>query len=345
MARRIRRVIEELVLCERNEQALRKTTRDWLRTAHKDILSKLARFGLYTIKEQKTCQYLWDSFVERRTDLTASTIKKHSYGWQHFFKMFSPTEHLEKITQDQLLKWRASLLAKYAPGGVQTHMNTIDEYFNWAVQQDWLEKNPFDGISRGSFVSDKNYRHITKEEYLNLLNACPNQEWRTIIALARMGGLRCPSELEHLRWSDIHWKEGYFRVQSPKTKRYAGHRERNVPLFPVLRTELERHFSAVRPDNDDFMIQQLQGTCWQLRQQFEKITAKAGLGQINCPFNNMRKSRSNEVVREWGQERENLWLGHSYKVMKKHYLRPIDTDFSEFVGATTVDSGKKISMP
>jgi integrase len=214
------------------------------------------------------------------------------------------------------------------------HDSIIDAYFNWAVQQDWLEKNPFDGIAHGNFVSEENYRHITEEEYLNLLEACPDQEWRTIIALARMGGLRCPSELQQLRWSDIHWKEGYFRVQSPKTKRYPRHCERNVPLFPELRTVLEQQFSVAKPENEDFVIQQFQGTSWQLVAQIHKITTKAGLEKINCPFNNLRKSRSNEVVRKWGPTKERLWIGHSKKVMEQHYLRSNDADFLEFAAAT-----------
>ena len=36
------------------------------------------------------------------------------------------------------------------------------------------------------------------DEYAKLLDACPNQEWRTIIALARVGGLRYSSELQRL---------------------------------------------------------------------------------------------------------------------------------------------------
>jgi integrase len=160
-----------------------------------------------------------------------------------------------------------------------------------------------------------------------------------------MGGLRCPSELAQLRWSDIHWKEGYFRAWSPKTKRHVRHRERKVPVFPELRTELERHFSTIEPQSDDFVIQRFQGTSWGLGDPFGKITTKAGLGKIACPFNNMRKSRSNEVLRKWGPVYECLWIGHSKKVMEKHYLRPIDDDFSDFVGTAKVDLDNQESMP
>jgi len=47
------------------------------------------------------------------------------------------------------------------------------------------------------------------EETLNgMLDACPDAEWRLIFALARLGGLRVPSEILCLTWGDIHWALG-----------------------------------------------------------------------------------------------------------------------------------------
>ena len=120
------------------------------------------------------------------------------------------------------------------------------------------------------------------------------------IALARIGGLRCPSELQQLRWSDVHWTENRFLVHSPKTERHEGHRERLVPLFPELRTELERHYSLDETKGNEFVIQGLQNSCWNLHPAFQAIAKRAGLGKIIRPFDNMRMSRSNEVDREFG---------------------------------------------
>ena len=53
------------------------------------------------------------------------------------------------------------------------------------------------------------------------------------------------------------------------------------------------------------------------------------LGTIVRPFDNLRMSRSNEVLRQFGEVKESLWIGHSKAVMKKHYFRLSDTDFSE----------------
>ena len=188
-------------------------------------------------------------------------------------------------------------------------------------------------IPNGSFINRNNDRVISMEEYARLLDACPNQDWRTIIALARIGGLRCSSELQQLRWSDVHWAENRFLVRSPKTERHEGHRVRLVPLFPELRTELERHFSLVETKGNEFVIEHYQNTSWNLGTLLQKIARRAGLGTIIRPFDNMRMSRSNEVLARWGQAKESLWIGHSAQVMKDHYLRLSDSDFAEAADA------------
>jgi len=212
---------------------------------------------------------------------------------------------------------------KFKESTIATHIKTIKTVLNWAVDQEWLTKSPAKKIPTGSFRNRKNHRRITMEEYAKLLDACPNQEWRTIIALARIGGLRCPSELQQLRWSEIDWDGKWFLVRSPKTEHHDDHRERLVPLFPELRQELER----LQTESNEFVIQSFQGTSWVLYETFQEIAENAGLGKIKCPFRNMRRSRSNEVVREFGPQLESQWIGHSEGVMEDHYFELEDEDF------------------
>jgi integrase len=210
--------------------------------------------------------------------------------------------------------------------------------FEWAFDHDWLPKNPGKKIPNGSFVNRENDRIITMEEYAKLLEACPNQEWRTIVALARIGGLRCPSELMQLRWSDINWAGNRFLIRSPKTERHEGHEQRVVPLFLELRTELERHFSQVEKEGNEFVIEHFQKTSWNLYCPFQTIARRAGVGTIIRPFDNMRTSRSNEVERRFGSKLESLWIGHSEKVMVKHYLVLEDEDYAKAAAGVSLGS-------
>ena len=251
---------------------------------------------------------------------------------RYFFKTFSANEPIEKMTTERLLDWKAALLTKFAVASVAGFVKVTKMVFEWAVNQDWLTKNPMKNIPNGSFVNREKDRIITMEEYAKLLDACPNQEWRTIIALARIGGLRCPSELQQMRWTDINWAENRFLVHSPKTERHEGHRERLVPLFPELREELERHFSLDEAKDNEFVIQGLQGKSWCMHNPIQAIARRAGLGTLTRPFDNMRMTQSNEVERKFGSKKESIWIGHSEKVMVKHYLMLEDDDYLEAAG-------------
>ena len=299
-----------------------------------ELQEKLAKVGLIAVTKLRTCKELWDTFLKHKTGVKPNTTKCYQQSQQKFLEAFSPTEPIDNITVERLLEWKASLLAKHKEATVAGHIKNVKAVLNWAVDtMDWLPKNPLRRIAGGSFRNAANDRPISMEEYAKLLDACPNQEWRTIIALARIGGLRCPSELKRLRWTDINWAENRFLVRSPKTERHEGHRERIVPLFPALRVELDRlFFSLDETDENEFVIEHYQRTYWNVYTPFEKIANLAGLGTIVCPFVNMRRSRSNEVEREFGSKKESLWIGHSEKVMVKHYLVLEDDDYAEAAG-------------
>ena len=329
-AERFKEMVETLIYYRKNGKTVpEKSVVGWLATIPAALHTKLATAGLIEAEKSKTCGEVWDSFLKQKAmDVKPSSLNLYRRNRAIFFETFPPNDSIEKITADDLLEWKAALLAQYAPTSVAGYIVVAKMVFDWAVDQDWLAKNPLKSIPADSFRNRENNRIITMEEYGKLLAACPNQEWRTIIALARIGGLRCPSELQQLRWSDINWQEKRFVVRSPKTERYEGQDKRVVPLFPELRTELER----LHTEESEFVIEGFRRTSWNLNDPLQGIARRAGLGVIVRPFDNMRMSRSNEVLARWGQAKESLWIGHSAKVMQGHYFCLSDADFADAVG-------------
>ncbi|MCL2625116.1 MAG: site-specific integrase [Planctomycetaceae bacterium] len=167
------------------------------------------------------------------------------------------------------------------------------------------------------------------EEYRRLLEACPCQDWRAIISLARIGGLRCPSEVITLRWKDVNWKKNCFYVRSSKTEQHEGKESRVVPIFPELKAELEALFSHPESKGQKFVINRYQNANQNLRTTLEKIVIRAGLPLFPRPFDNMRMTRSNEIYRKFGAFKESQWIGHSGKVRADHYLSITDDDYQE----------------
>jgi integrase len=295
------------------------------------IQKKLAKAGLIALVEQKTCRVLCEAFLEfKRDSVKPRTMEIYQTSQKHFFKEFSHAEPIENITQERLLKLKHRLRSTHSEAGTASVLKDIQTICNWAVSQDWLLKNPMAEISLGSFVNRNKDRSVSMEQYAQILTACPTQGWRVIVALARIGGLR-PSEIILLRWSDIHWDKNYFRVWSSKTERYERHRERLIPLFTRIRKELEPFLSERKVGKEDFLFPHFQGKRVNLGTLLNVIVRRAGLETIVRPFDNMRASRSNEILRKFDCISESHWIGHSRKVMLDHYFQMSDEYFAEAV--------------
>ncbi len=127
---------------------------------------------------------------------------------------------------------------KLASATISRRLQIARQIFRYALRCEWIERNPFEDISRQSGSPQARQRYISETDTVKLIEAAPNWIWRTIIALSRYGGLRCPSEVLSIRLADLDWERGAMAVQSPKTEHH-GHGQRIVPMFPRLRPYLE----------------------------------------------------------------------------------------------------------
>ncbi len=334
--------IEQLIDSQGNSAPLDRRTKGWLETASPEILDKLMNVGLIEMPKRTTLKELWDGFQKQKTGIKDATTVTYDTARQRFFETFPADELLTELTQARMEQWKAFLRTEaprtrtHVPGLAESTVAGIlsktKAVFNWAVRSGLIEKSPLDGVGRGSFVNRKKDRYITPDEYRRLLDACPCQDWRVIIALARIGGIRCPSEVLRFRWSDINWETGRFYVRSPKTEHHAGKEGRLVPLFPDLRIELERLFEADSSEGAEFVISRYRDPeRTNLGTQFGRIVQLAGIEPIEKPFTNMRASRSTEIYAEFGAFLESKWIGHSSRVAQEHYLQVREEDYERAI--------------
>ena len=121
----------------------------------------------------------------------------------------------------------------------------VRQFFAYAVRCEWIEKNPFASVSHQGGDPRERQRYITEEETRKLIDAAPNWVWRTIIALARYGGLRTPSETLSLPLANLDWEHGAMTVISPKTEGH-GLGQRVVPMFARLRPYLDEAWDMAK---------------------------------------------------------------------------------------------------
>lgn len=199
--------------------------------------SKLGAVGLIPKPEEKAAVTLGPfikEYVDDRTDVKPATKQVWRQGKMKLIEFFGANKPLKEITAGDADRYKLQLSGKkLAPITVRKRLQFATMIFR-AVRRRLIAESPFADVSIKASMPNRE-RFITADETAKLLEACPNTDWRVIVALARYGGLHCPSEVHSLRWRDIDWDAGRIVVTSPKTEHHLGNGTRTIPLFPELR--------------------------------------------------------------------------------------------------------------
>jgi integrase len=183
---------------------------------------------------------------------------------------FGADRNLASVKRSDADAWVIHLRANYADATVGRTIKGARQFFQAAIRADIIGRNPLEGIKAGSQPDKDRQWFISHDDTHRVLGACPDAEWRLLIALSRFGGLRCPSEHLALTWPDVDWERNRFRVDSPKTG------VRWVPIFPELRPYLEEVFELA-PDRSVYVISRYRDTDKNFRTRLMRIIRRSGL--------------------------------------------------------------------
>lgn len=116
-----------------------------------------------------------------------------------------------------------------------------------------------------------------------------------MFALARFGGLRCPSEVLSLRWGDIDWARERIIVTSPKTEHHEDGESREIPLWPELRPYLQDCFDQAQ-DGSEYVITDYRKMDSSYGTLLRKKLKAAKITPWPKPWQNLRSTRETELV-------------------------------------------------
>lgn len=325
-ATEVKELVERILYFEENNLIPDAKTSSAIKMLPDALKSKFAENGLMPkYRGNHTLGAIWEGFF-KEVMAKPNTVSNYRQAERRFFVFFDPKTPAAKLNTANGLEFRKHLternLAEATIAGTIKRIRTV---LNWAVKRQLLENNPFTDVPAGSFINKAREHFVSRDDYAKLLNACPSQEWRTILALCRIGGLRNPSETLALRWKDIDWENGKVTVHSSKTSHHEGKDKRTIPLFHELREELK----ALRSEDlsSPFVVSKYRSTEQNMRTHFQKIIYRAGLDQWERAFHNLRGSRSNELFSENAAHVASEWMGQSSKVAMQHYLHATENDF------------------
>jgi len=323
--------VEDLVSATISGGSPSAETSRWLATIGKDLAAKLtnAGFGDFVPKrESATLGGFLEVYIDgRKLESADSTIANFKQLQRSLVNYFGADRDLRGISEGEADDWRQSLLEDYAEATISKHVKRARQVFKPAMRKGLTESNPFAEVKSGSEQNDSRKHFVDRDTTAAVLSACPDVEWRTIVALARFGGVRTPSELLRLRWVDVNWETLRFTVTSPKTKKQ-GKPYRITPLFPELREMLAEAFEQA-DEGAEFVINRYREPNSNLRTQFERILKRAGVTPWPRLFQNLRASRETELTNVFPLHVVTEWLGNTPSVATKHYLQVTDSHFEQ----------------
>jgi integrase len=332
LAEEIKTRVERISNADISGCAMDRDTAAWVGSIGKPLHAKLVTVGLVSPREPQPApepepappQVNLGDFVERYIDGRTDTKERTRLNLRMFgdrlIKFLGAGMDMGAVKRSDADAWIISLKSQYADATVGRTIKGARQLFEAACRADLITRNPFNGIKAGSHTDKERQYFVTREVTQRVMDACPDAEWRLIVALSRYGGLRCPSEHLALTWADVNWSRNRFRVDSPKTG------ERWVPIFDDLAPYLNEAYDAAE-DGVEHVITSYRDVDQNLRRRLAAIIRKAGLTPWPKPFHNMRASRETELARKHPLHVVCAWIGNSQPIAAKHYLQVTDDDF------------------
>jgi len=326
--------VDDLVASQTTGEPISPQTAAWLKTISDSLRDKLARLGLV---EQKHKVLLGD-FIDAYTadqSVKESTQKTYTRARNHLVQFFGEDRDLRTIAPGRADDWWSWMLKHRKPTLAEnTARKTVSiarQFMKSAKRKKLIEDDPFSHLPSTVRPNRKRDFFIDRPTIQRVIDASPDTEWRALIALARFGGLRIPSEVKSLRWVDIDWASSRFTVHAIKTEHHHHGGYRVVPIFPDLRTHLLNAFEQAA-EGAEYVVTRYRHAGCNVGTHFKRIIKRAGVALWPKPWQNLRASCETDLIADGhGLHAVTAWLGHTPKVALENYLQVTESDYAKAV--------------
>ena len=328
--------IEELASSVSSGTRTDSVVQRWIDSLSEKMHVQMVDAGLLTERKAPELNRLGTFLTQwfaNRAGTKESTVITWRNAERNMVDHFGAEQLLADITEEDAESFERWLKTSegLAEATKRKRLSICKQFMQSAIKARIITQNPFAGLRTGNVTNRKRQAFITPEDTQRILNACAGPEWRTLVALARYGALRIPSEVQDLKWDDINWTEDCLHVHAVKTEHHEDGGDRIVPLFLELRKELNALWDALGDQPAEHVLPKLRAT-GNPNTTLHRIIKRAGLPPIPKPWQNLRATRATELEAEFGAHKATEWCGHSEKVAGAHYWMVTQDDIRRAAG-------------
>lgn len=324
-AEEVRRRIETLNACRLAGIIPDEATAAWLGKLSSELSSRLAACGLIEAKPAHTLHEFLRYFF-RSLDVKPSTVLSYEHVQRNLLDYFGGDRQIASITAgdaDEFCRYLSGIgLSKATVAG---RSRRARQFFRTAVKKKWISENPFEDIRPGSQTNPERQVYVPMEHVLAVIDQMPCDEYRAILALARIAGMRVPSEPLALEWSHINWEAGTMAIHATKTGL------RTCPIFEDLRPYIERLWD--RAGESPFVISRYRNTVQCMASIVTRAIGRAGVPLWPKLFQNLRASAETDLMEKYPLHVVCQWIGNSPRIAAKHYLMVTKAHIEQATGA------------
>lgn len=329
--------IEQLIERQATGQPMGLDLADWTNAINERLRSKLVAVGLLEPRPEELVVMLADHLADVM-ETKRSTFKVGTQlNWQatvnammaHFGNV-----PITSLTPSACEQWRRTMLASgLREPSVHKHIQRARAAMELAKSQRKIENNPFQNVKQRVGVVNERQHYVPMETFWQVVEHAPNETWRVLLVLARIQGMRTPSEPFSLRWRDITWpdadgQDGSILITSPKGEHITTKAQRRMPLFaevvPYLRALQSSGPASTYVIPNEYRSRADRESGWRganLRTGLLRIIKRAGVTAWPKVWHNLRGSCETDLLRETKNlPLVTLWLGNSTQVAIKHYV-------------------------
>lgn len=347
-AEAISRHVEALLTAKIGGQPIPRDTAAWLTGIGAMLHDKLAAVGLVDALQRLTAGEFLTNWLSEKAAAGFKPTSLRAWG--------QTTERLNTQFGQRVLAslnhadgeaFRAEMKASgLRPTTIHKRLGHARQMLEDAVRLGHLTVNPWKHVRQRAGDPSERRAYVLVSDIERVIAHCPNVWWRLLVALARFGGLRIPSEAFSLTWGDVDWERNRLSIPSPKTEN-AGKPHRVIPLFPLLRPHLEAAFIEaaegsvhVFPEN---MLRSASGPMgWggaNLRTTFGKIVRRAGVEPWPRLWHSLRASCESDLAQSFPLATVTKWLGNTPSVALRHYVDPTEAAFDRALDWRPAETG------